>query len=306
MRSSRGLAYLAVVGVVASCTKFKTPVTNDGGDAGEGDALADLESADAGSEVAPVDGPRIDGANADADAVDTRGDGAEDAAGPSAPGTILWARSASSVFLTGVAVGPAGVVVSGNLDAPANLGGQTFAPRGAEDTLIAEFATADGAHLFSSQFGTSSPLGTGVVSGAVSVLDGSGAPLVRGTSDCDPAGTPVCNRIDVGTGLLSPGGGAGTDGFVGRFSVSTGVPSWLARLVGPGSDVLTAATNGPGGSILVAGWFDQDTTLAWSGGSRMFTGAGDRDALVAQFDSVTGAVTMSATFADPTFEQAEG
>ena len=69
--------------------------------------------------------PLNDGGRADASTTDAS---AQDSHPVASPGTILWARSASSVFLYGVAEGSTGVVVSGALSGPANLGGSLLIP----------------------------------------------------------------------------------------------------------------------------------------------------------------------------------
>jgi hypothetical protein len=213
------------------------------------------------------------------------------------------------VFLYGVAEGSVGVVVSGILSAPANLGGSLLSPLGASDVAVAEYASSDGAHLFSTRFGGSSPAGVGIVYGHMDILDSSGAPIIEGTSNCNPSGTPICNEIDVGLGLLAPGGGSGSDGFVGRYSVSSGQPTWVDRLIGQGNDFLAVSARGPNETIFTAGWFDQSTSLVEGTNTQTaqaFAGAGDRDILIAQISDVSGAVNMTKTFADPAFEQPTG
>lgn len=224
----------------------------------------------------------------------------------STPGSVIWARSASSVYLYGVAEGSVGVVVSGVLSGPANLGGSLLAPVGASDTALAEYAAADGTYLFSTRFGGGMPGGTGRVYGHLNVLDSSGTPIIQGWSSCDPGGVPACNDVDVGLGFLTPGGGSGSDGFVGRYSLTTGQASWVDRLVGPGVDQMAVSTAGPNSTIFTAGWFDQSTTLidgTDATTSHMLTGAGDRDILITQLSSVTGEIGMTTAFADPAFEQ---
>ena len=228
-----------------------------------------------------------------------------DAGKAAAPGTILWARSASSVFLYGVAEGSVGVAVSGVLSGPANLGGSVLTPLGASDVALAEYAPSDGSYLFSTTFGAGSPAGTGTVYGHMDVLDTAGTPIVEGSSGCNPGGSPVCNQIDVGLGLLSPGAGSGGDGYVGRYSISTGEATWVDRLIGPGNDLLVASTLGPNDTIFTAGWYDQSTTLISGTNAQTaqsLAGAGDRDVMIMQESDVTGEVDFAKTFADPAFE----
>jgi hypothetical protein len=109
--------------------------------------------------------------------------------------------------------------------------------------------------------------------------------------------------IDVGQGPVTPGGGPGVDGFVGRYSASTGTASWSKRLVGPGDDQITSVVNGPKGNIYVGGWFDQSTMLVGGSDTRTFTGQGDRDIFIAQLNGASGEVVMTKTFAGPGFEE---
>jgi len=251
-------------------------------------------------------GQRSDGGSADVSTTDAS---AADSHPAASAGTILWARSTSSVFLYGVAEGSAGVAVSGALSAPANLGGSLLEPLGASDVAIAEYAPSDGTHLFSSRFGGGSPAGTGVVYGHMDVLDSSGAPVIEGTSECDPNGAPVCNEVDVGLGLLSPAGGSGADGFVGRYSVTTGQPTWVDRMIGQGDGFIAVSARGPNDTIFTAGWFDQSTSLVVGKNTQTaegLAGAGDRDIFIAQLSDTSGAVNMTKTFADSAFEQATG
>jgi hypothetical protein len=232
--------------------------------------------------------------------------GAAGAAGQGpAPGTIRWARSASSVFLYGVAEGSVGVAISGVLSGPANLGGSVLSPLAAADVALAEYASADGSHLFSTSFGAGSPTGTGTVYGHMDVLDTAGTPIVEGASYCYPAGSPACNQIDVGLGLLAPGGGSGDDGYVGRYSITTGQATWVDRLIGPGNDLLVASTLGPSSTIFTAGWYDQSTTLISGTNAQTaqsLVGAGDRDVMIMQESAVSGEIDFVKTFADPAFE----
>jgi len=263
---------VVMVGALGACTRFKTPVDAGGS---QGDAATDTRATD-GPDQSDWEGDR-DGGSADDSATDA----------PIA-GSVVWARSGSTAVLLGVAEGASGVVVTGYIAAPANLGGALLGPAGAVDTVVAEFSTDDGSHLYSNRFGSSSPAGTGSVYGYLDVLDSTGAPVVQGVSYCDPGGSPVCNAIDVGLGAAPPGGGSNGDGFIGRYSVTTGQPTWVARLFGPGEDHLSTATNGPNGTIYVAGWSDRDTTLVSGTSTRTFTGGGYRDVIIAQLSVATG------------------
>lgn len=231
-------------------------------------------------------------------------DGPTSDAMPAAPGTILWARSGSAASFTGVTEAPTGVLVTGFTSAPADLGGALLTPAGSTDAVIAEYAIADGSYLSSSHFGASSPAGAGIVwAYSIVVNPATSKPVISGSSVCNPGGTPVCNQIDVGLGLVTPGGGSGTDAFVGEYTVSTGQAVWVDRLEGPGNDYFqTALANGPNNTTLVGGYLDQGTTFATSAASPMFIGGGDRDVFIAQLNS-SGGIGMTKTFADLAFEE---
>jgi hypothetical protein len=271
-------------------------VTGNGGHGGGGSA----GKAGAGGTGAGAGGSHPDGST---------GDHVVDAGVTPAPGTILWARSASSVFLYGVAEGSVGVTVSGILSGPANLGGSILTPLAASDVALAEYAPSDGSYLFSTSFGSGSPAGTGTVYGHLDVLDMFGTPIVEGSSKCNPGGSPTCNEIDVGLGLLAPGGGPGDDGFVGRFSITTGQATWVDRLVGPGTDLLVASALGPNDTIFTAGFYDQSPSVINGTNTQTahsLAGAGDRDVMIMQESDVDGSIGLVETFADPAFEQPVG
>ena len=225
------------------------------------------------------------------------------------PGSILWARSMGAAWLYAGIEGPAGVVATGTITAPAtvNLGGATLTPVGATDSFLGQFATADGTHISSTRFGGSTPMKSGTVNATGSLLEASGTSIVHGVSFCDPGAVSPCAQISLGLGLANPGGGPGADGFVGRYSIATGVPSWLATLKGTTEDHITAVTSGPNGTIFIGGWYDegpgQSTTLTSGASLLQFAGGGDRDILIAQLNPTTGAIGMTKTFAGPGFEE---
>lgn len=53
----------------------------------------------------------------------------------------------------GVADGPGGLVVTGAINTPANLGGQTLVPTGGFDMIVAGFDSETAAHLYSVRHG---------------------------------------------------------------------------------------------------------------------------------------------------------
>jgi hypothetical protein len=246
------------------------------------DAVADSERGDS---LLPVEAGESSAAP-DASGDTSPGGGAEaDARRPS--GSILWARSTSSLYLFGLAEGSTGVAVSGTISAPADLGGTLLVPVGATDTVLAQFASSDAAHQYSSRFGG----GAGDVYGFLDVLDPNSTPLVFGLS---------YGNVDLGAGMVQGGGGTGADGFVGRYQPN-GRPQWVKRLVGPGDDHFTSVANGPSNTIFVSGWYADGTAVF--DGTRTFNSAGYRDILLMQLD-YGGNVLMTKTFATAGFEQA--
>jgi hypothetical protein len=255
-------------------------------DSASRDVASDLASTDEAIDAAPFDVTSMLDAVEGGVVADGKPDstsGAEaDARLP--PGTVLWARSASSLFVTGLAPSSTGIVTTGWITAPADLGGDLLVPVGSTDTVLAQFAPSDAAHQYSARFG-----GGGNVYGFLKIVDTNSAPVVHGLS---------YGTVDLGAGSVPGGGGTGADGFVGRYSPS-GKPSWVKRLVGPGDDHFTSLANGPSFTTFVGGWYDATTVFD---GTRTFTGAGYRDILLMQLD-FGGAVLMAKTFATAGFEQ---
>lgn len=93
------------------------------------------------------------------------------------------------------------------------------------------------------------------------------------------------------------------DGVFGVYSVSSGAATWVDRLVGPGNDQFTSVAVGANGQLYAAGWYDQSTVLYAGAGQYPISGAGDRDILIAQVGAASGAVSMTKTFATPSFEE---
>lgn len=228
------------------------------------------------------------------------------------PGSVLWARSTGAAWIYGAAEGPNGTVVTaGTIAAPAtvNLGGSTLTPMGAVDGVLGQFATADGSHSASSRFGSSTPAGVGSVYPGDAFVDATGATIVRGVSFCDTTAVNACTQINYGQGAVTPGGGPDTDGFIGRYVLSTGVPNWTATLKGPSEDKIESMAAGPGGTVYVAGFYSegagQSATLTSGTNVLQVAAAGFRDAVIAQLNPSTGAIGLVKTFAGPGGEEAD-
>ena len=202
---------------------------------------------------------------------DDRVDGGVDGAA-AAPGEYRWVRSLSAMSPFGIADGAGGLVLTGGINAPAELGGGPLTPVGMTDAVIAGFST-DGTHLFSVRHG-----GAGSEFPFIDVTNTTGAPIVQGVSYGD---------VDLGKGPVLGGGGPGADGFIGLYG--PGAPSWVQRIVGPGEDKILAAVPGPNGTIYGAGWFEG--TTSFNGG--MLTSTGGRDIFLARFNVFSGVVDLT-------------
>ncbi len=189
-------------------------------------------------------------------------------------------RSLSSLQALGVADGPGGLVVTGSLTAPADLGGGALVPVGGAALVVAGFDT-DGKHLFSVRHGD-----VGDVFPFLHGLNASGAPFVHGVSYGD---------VDLGRGKVAGGSpgvtqGIPADGYLGLYG--PGAPAWVARIVGTGEDKIVATAPGPGSTVYGAGWFEG--TATFNGGT--LTSAGGRDLFLARFDHFSGNVQLTRTF----------
>jgi len=206
----------------------------------------------------------------------------DDGAVAGAPGTLRWVRSLSSLQALGIADGPGGLVVTGSIAAPADLGGGTLTPAGVFDQVIAGFNVTDGAHVYSVRHGAA---GQASEFGFLHQVDAQGSPMIYGVS----YGTTV----DLGRGPEAGGGGPGSDGYIGHYG--PGAPSWVQRIVGPGEDKIIASALGTGSTIYGAGWFEQTPTF--NGGQ--LPNVGGRDLFLARFNTFTGAVDLNKTYGGP-------
>lgn len=187
------------------------------------------------------------------------------------PGEPRWVRSLSSMTPYGIAEGPGGVVVTGGVVAPADLGGGLIMPAGLFDAVIASFSS-DGAHLYSVRHG-----GAGSEFPFLDAVAANGAPIVHGVS---------YGEVDLGNGPVR-GGGSGRDGFLGVYG-PTG-PLWVQRIVGPGEDQIVATAPGPNSAVYAAGSFEGVVNL--DGGT--LTSSGGRDVFLGRFNVFTGAVELT-------------
>jgi len=203
-----------------------------------------------------------------------------DGSNSSPPGTIRWVRSLSSMEALGVADGAGGLVVTGAINAPANLGGQALIPVGGFDMVVAGFDSDTADHLYSVRHGD-----VGSEFGFLHHVDAQGSPMVHGVS---------YGTVDLGLGQMAGGNGADAtlaDGFIGHFGPSA--PAWVARIVGTGEDKIVATAPAAGSTIYGGGWFEGTTTFTHGTTAEMLTSAGGRDIFLARFNTFTGNVDLT-------------
>jgi hypothetical protein len=221
----------------------------------------------------PSDAADAAGTQPDAsDATDASAGGGADAGAEAEPGDYRWVRSLSTLVPLGVADGAGGLVVTGSISVPADLGGELLTVSGMVDAAIAGFS-GDADHVYSTRHGAG-----GSEFPFLDDVDADGAPIVFGVTYGD--------EVDVGQGPVAGGGGAGADGFIGRYG--PGAPSWVQRIVGPGEDKFLMTAGGPSSTIYGAGWFEDTTTF----NNTALTSAGGRDIVLARFVAYTGDVTL--------------
>ena len=221
--------------------------------------------------------------NVDAGGDDGGADAAPDASALP-PGAIVWARSMSSASPIGVAEGSGGLIVTGYFTTTVDLGGQVMTSQGAVDTVVAGLSTADASHVWSYRFG-----GVGEEFGFMDNVDPQGAPFVAGVA---------YGNYDLGQGPQPPGGGPGSDGFIGRYG-PTG-PSWVKRAVGPGEDKLTDTALGPS-QVFAIGWYENTTVVDET---TPLTAQGGREILLTRWNSFTGDLQLARSFGSPLRDEA--
>jgi hypothetical protein len=197
------------------------------------------------------------------------------------PGSIRWARSLSSLQGLGIADGPGGLVVTGTLTTPADLGGGTLTPSGGGALVVAGYSADDASHLYSVKYGD-----VGNVFPFLHALNPAGAPIVNGVSYGD---------VDLGKGKVAGGSPGVTenvpaDGYIGLYG--PGTPRWVARIAGTGEDKIVATALGPGSTVYGAGWYAGTPTF---NGVALPTSR-DRDLFLARFDMFSGAVQLTRTY----------
>lgn len=219
--------------------------------------------------------------NPSTDAGDTGSDAAV-----RAPGDVVWVRSLSSLAPYGVAVGASGIVVAGSITAVADLGGGPLVSAGEYDLVVAGFATADAAHLYSTRYGSQ-----GSEFGFLSAVDDSGQPIIRGVTYGD---------VDIGAGKVTGFGPDNVDAFVGRYEPHGA--QWTHRIATTGEEKFLSEGRGPGGLLYATGFFTDTATID----GQTVTGTAGRDAMIFGFDIRTGAVQLAKAYPGPGANEGTG
>ena len=150
------------------------------------------------------------------------------------------------------------------------------------DIFVAKYSGADGAHLWSKQFGD-----TWDDEGIQVAVDGSGDVLVTGYF-----GTTV----DFGGGLLNTAGYL--DIFVVKLSGVDGAHLWSKRLGNTKPDGGMGVAVDGNGDVLVMGFFEQTVNF----GGEPLTSAGAEDIFVAKYSGVDGSYFWAKRFGGPGYE----
>lgn len=198
-------------------------------------------------------------------------------------GAHAWSRDIgaavpSGSLAVGLVVAPSGdIAIAATFYGSIDAGGGTLTAQGASDILVASFARADGAHLWSRRLGGAN---ADIVKSIATTASGVGiAGCFSGTASFG------------GTALTSAGS---LDGYVATFD-HAGAPSWSVRLGGASSDCASAIAAKPNGSYLVAGPFLGSITL----GGSVLTSQGVEDTWLGEFSAASGAVLTARSGGGP-------
>ena len=198
-------------------------------------------------------------------------------------GAHLWSYnfggtgSTDSAITTSVAVdGSGNVVVTGNFQGGAYLGGAPLVSSGGQDIFVAKYS-ATGVHLWSQRFGsTADDYGYSVA------VDSSGNIVVTGS---------FIGTVGFGGGSLTSDGSGFSDIFIAKYS-PTGSHLWSKRFGDTGNDRSADITVDSSGNIVVTGAFVGTVDF---GGGALTSASGTNDIFVAKYTSA-GAHVWSKSF----------
>jgi hypothetical protein len=202
-------------------------------------------------------------------------------------GSHVWSTAFGSINhdqARGIAVDGSGNVLV--------TGFQSTGGTGAEDIFVGKLSGTNGAHLWSSTFGSINSDEARDIA-----VDGSGNVLVTGLF-CRFS-TTTCT-VDFGGGGLTSAGS--DDIFVAKFSGPDGSHVWSKRFGSTGSDQGSEVAVDSGGNVAVTGLFDG--TVDFGGGG--LTSAGSGDIFVADFSGVDGSHLWSRGFGSVGTDQGIG
>jgi len=198
-------------------------------------------------------------------------------------GNHLWSQRFGDVDYQGLsptevsADGEGDVIVTGGFTGTMDFGGGPLTSVGGGDIFVAKF-DADGAHLWSKQFGDA-----GMQNGLSVAADGSGNVIVTGH---------FFGTVDFGSGSFTSAGN--DDVFVVKFDAN-GNHLWSQRFGDGGSQFGQSVAADGSGNVVVTG--DFFGTVDFGGGP--LTSAGRADVFIAKFDA-NGNHLWSERFGDAT------
>ena len=205
-------------------------------------------------------------------------------------GHHLWSQRFGSGLTdvgNGVGVDASGnVVVTGYFKGTVNFGGGALTSAGDRDAFVAEYAAANGQHLWSRRMG-----GTSVDEGAGVAVDSAGDAIVAGS---------FVGSVDFGGGALTTPN-AGSDVFLVKYS-STGAHRWSKRLGSTNGDSGRSVAVDEAGNVTVTGAYQG--AVDFGGGA--LSSAGSFDIFVAQYRGTDGGHLWSRRFGGTGNDRCQG
>jgi hypothetical protein len=187
-------------------------------------------------------------------------------------GSTLWAvRYGASGSESGRAVAASGgeVVWAARFAGGVDFGGGILTSLGMFDAVLAKYAAANGAHVWSKRLGPGASSASSRTLVDELLLDGVGNIYVAGS---------FAGSTDAGGGPLTSAGA--DDGLVAKFTPS-GAHTWSRRFGASGQDVAASVALRPDGTVVVVGIFAGQVDF----GSATLVSAGGSDAFVAVYSA---------------------
>jgi len=195
-------------------------------------------------------------------------------------GHHLWSERFGAAMAdagNGIGVDPSGnVFVAGYFTSTVDFGGGALASAGTRDVFVAKYAGADGRHLWSRRYGsTSIDMATGVA------VDASGEVVVTGS---------FTGTVNFGGGALSTPN-TSADVFVVKYG-GAGEHRWSKQLGGTLGDISGYVAVDDNGAVTVTGGFQGSASF----GGAALSSAGSTDVFVAQYRGSDGLHLWSRRF----------